>query len=410
MNKSELLGIKDYCTREFNDEQEYNNKKLGFPKSIIVRRGDVIDAIGFVYTNGSITHGGPGGGKENFDLQPEEYITKVTGRYTRNYFGASALTGITFITNKGRSFAVSCNKQGESSFSYNVNSDSGICCMFGGDSHHSDGTVFIACIGFYDLPISKGNEALEGYAMPVQNIHIVDHTYVHSFSNGAIVKKYGCHGREDGGKVICKGYGDITWAEKIAKPDGSAGIRYGIDGVCHQMANRILYPAGIIVSAASGYSLSSLIYGTYGHGEFNPDVLKTSTLLSIEGSPHFHKVKALHSELPKRSDMNINEQIYQEFKLLMEERLNKSVNLLDTSRDNQIKQIINSVQDRKKLLDNQLNKKEISNKIYATSINSLAQEMLDDFAKILSKEEFKQLFNISSSESILLIDPEQMSK
>ena len=44
---------------------------------------------------------------------------------------------------------------------------------------------------------------------------------------------------------------------------------YGIDGVCHQLANQILWASGarlppLTVSKARGYALSSFFYGTYG--------------------------------------------------------------------------------------------------------------------------------------------------
>jgi hypothetical protein len=44
---------------------------------------------------------------------------------------------------------------------------------------------------------------------------------------------------------------------------------YGIDGVCHQVANQVLYAAvgPLTVSAARGYTLSSALYGTYGRNE-----------------------------------------------------------------------------------------------------------------------------------------------
>ena len=42
------------------------------------------------------------------------------------------------------------------------------------------------------------------------------------------------------------------------------GIVYGVNGVCHQIANRILYPSSQIVSYARGYWLSVAIFGTYG--------------------------------------------------------------------------------------------------------------------------------------------------
>jgi len=45
---------------------------------------------------------------------------------------------------------------------------------------------------------------------------------------------------------------------------------YGVDGVCHQLANQVLYATGspgqppATVKAARGYGLSSFLYGTYG--------------------------------------------------------------------------------------------------------------------------------------------------
>lgn len=39
---------------------------------------------------------------------------------------------------------------------------------------------------------------------------------------------------------------------------------YGLDGVCHQVSNQILYPTGRNVRAARGYKLSTAIFGTFG--------------------------------------------------------------------------------------------------------------------------------------------------
>lgn len=56
---------------------------------------------------------------------------------------------------------------------------------------------------------------------------------------------------------------------------------YGIDGVCHQVSNQVLYvtstPAGgkpLIVSRARGYKLSSALFGTYGRREAEWDVVR----------------------------------------------------------------------------------------------------------------------------------------
>ncbi len=44
----------------------------------------------------------------------------------------------------------------------------------------------------------------------------------------------------------------------------SAGIVYGVNGVCHEIANRTLYFSGATVKGAKGYTLTRAFYGTYG--------------------------------------------------------------------------------------------------------------------------------------------------
>lgn len=67
--------------------------------------------------------------------------------------------------------------------------------------------------------------------------------------------------------------GDGSFAARVAVPNNDAadsGLRYGIDGVCHQMAKRILFSTAvdgqtpITVWGAKGYNLSILLYGEYG--------------------------------------------------------------------------------------------------------------------------------------------------
>jgi hypothetical protein len=76
---------------------------------------------------------------------------------------------------------------------------------------------------------------------------------------------WGCWGGKSGGTAFRQGQGSTRRADSIAEPNERAGITcYLVNGVCHQAANRILMPAGIIVSGARGYRLSQLLYGTYG--------------------------------------------------------------------------------------------------------------------------------------------------
>jgi len=61
------------------------------------------------------------------------------------------------------------------------------------------------------------------------------------------------------------GTGSTKRAEALAEPNERAGIKcYLINGVCHQSASRILFPAGITVRGARGYDVSEALFGTYG--------------------------------------------------------------------------------------------------------------------------------------------------
>jgi hypothetical protein len=95
-----------------------------------------------------------------------------------------------------------------------------------------------------------------------------DHTYVECGNGG---KAWSCWGGKTGGTAFNSGTGSTKRADCIAKPNERAGITcYLVNGVCHQAANRILLPAGILVTAARGYGVSSAIFGTYGKVGFWP--------------------------------------------------------------------------------------------------------------------------------------------
>lgn len=100
---------------------------------------------------------------------------------------------------------------------------------------------------------------LTGFAIPTL-AHAADHTYVTS-SDG---HQWGCWGRSKGGRPICSGTGNTLKADCLSHGASEAGITYGMDGFCHQMANRILCPAGITVVEARGYRVSFFMWGAYG--------------------------------------------------------------------------------------------------------------------------------------------------
>lgn len=116
-----------------------------------------------------------------------------------------------------------------------------------------------------------------------------DHTYVECGS-GAIGWK--CWGGKTGGIAFVTGSGSTNQANAIAEPNEKAGIScYLINGVCHQAANRILFPAQKLVIGARGYALSQAIFGPYGKagvgscgGKFNQHTGVTGDLPACIGT------------------------------------------------------------------------------------------------------------------------------
>jgi len=91
---------------------------------------------------------------------------------------------------------------------------------------------------------------------------LADHTYVKCANGG---KAWSCWGGKTGGTELRRGQGSTARADAIAGHDEKAGIRcYLVNGVCHQCANRILFPASITVRGARGYGISEIRFGTYG--------------------------------------------------------------------------------------------------------------------------------------------------
>lgn len=90
---------------------------------------------------------------------------------------------------------------------------------------------------------------------------LADHTYVECTEGVG----WSCWGGKTGGTALRSAQGSTARADAIAEPDERAGITcYAINGVCHQSANRVLWPAQVTVRGARGYKLSEAIYGPYG--------------------------------------------------------------------------------------------------------------------------------------------------
>lgn len=261
--------------------------------------------------------------------------------------------------------------------------------------------TIIGAVGYTVISLNQVGPCtgrLEGYriamAAPVQ---FLDHTYVHAKKDDYF-KAYGCHGRDKGGEIICSGTGNLMESDKIAGDDGEAGISYRITGVCHQIANRILSPAGITVYKAHGYSLSCFFYGEYGIGWFS----QLETMVDPVADSYFNKVREInlrYNRMEQTSETFANKSV-EEFILLAEMRIGKA-NCLDA---NALKGIIQYKCKEMELLQAKLVHNEISEQIYCEELNNLGYAVSDKMADIMSDEDFKALFDYEKGFRMALVD------
>jgi hypothetical protein len=279
---------------------------------------------------------------------------------------------------------------------------------------------------------------LTGYAVAITGLG-ADHTYVKSDNPPY---SWPCWGRDTGGKAICSGKGDATLANCISQSNSHAGIIYSITGVCHQTANRILYPAQVLVSKANGYGVSHLTYGTYGleppmvetfderledcHKKCNISHSKPLENRKMNGSSstedpeqaYLRKVMEIYAEaLNKSTDKDKNAPIAEtelisiqerDFRLMMELRFG---NAMEPNLTNQVlKQKFDLLKQKNKIDRNFLGD-DISVERYAQEGNELITETLRQIAETIGNEQFKTLFGISPPKgTFVLIDPAIVAK
>ena len=106
----------------------------------------------------------------------------------------------------------------------------------------------------------------------------LDHTY-HCAQKSGTTTCWSWTGGESGGSYVTNSAGYGNWSKsKCTSTNWGCRFVYGVQGVCHQEANRGLYTAGTKISACKGYWLSSALFGTYG-GWSNWLVCRTSCSL-----------------------------------------------------------------------------------------------------------------------------------
>jgi hypothetical protein len=266
-----------------------------------------------------------------------------------------------------------------------------------------------------------------------------DHTYVKC---GTGKKAWGCWGGKSGGTELRQGTGSTKRADKIAQPDEKAGIKcYLINGVCHQAANRILLPAGIIVRGARGYSVSEALFGTYGRvgmwpclSPFNQYPGITGDLPECVPTPTKEILQAAESRSLSTADkldwhyINGVLKLYGEAQTMLKARAVAADeaeefhvrlfmymaefhlgSMLDKKLSNKIRKVrINTERSRSKA-EKAYAGREMPPKEFVDAINRVTLDLQDEMANAMKAGQYESLFDLQPGERVILADPSIVS-
>ena len=264
---------------------------------------------------------------------------------------------------------------------------------------------------------------------------VADHTYVMCSTGNAA---WGCFGGTAGGHPLRQANGSTMRADRIAGQNGTGNLNcYLINGVCHQAANRILFPSGITVTGASGYSVSRSMYGIYGrpnglfgtcNSQFNkhhnvhgdlPDcvpvgIRQTGTTYSQEAGsvrPEYGQMGQDdiqgEIELYERANWEWSEELGVElFAHMVTSHLGLGISgHLETQLRN-----IRAVTERKRMeLDEVYHNEELDIIGYATGFDELTIAFQRQTADVLSAEQYVNLFGLGPENPVTLADPNIIS-
>ncbi len=239
------------------------------------------------------------------------------------------------------------------------------------------------------MPLSA-SATLEGYAIFAR---VPLHTYVRS-SCGAV---WGCWGSSTGGRSVCNGNGSSIQAACIEGGD-NAGIFYYVTGVCHQTANRILWPAGVVLpdGAHADIRSSYFLYDEYGKNFPGWPLWPDRANICSHGNsgPSSGTGSSSHSPSPRSSSMTFGFQQggpnpRSRMARLLEAGLGHSV---DLETCDQLIDLQAQLQTRQQELARLLLTKEIGRERYISELDRVMKDISSIGEKILGQSEFHKVF------------------
>ncbi len=224
----------------------------------------------------------------------------------------------------------------------------------------------------------------------------VDHTYV---SCPDINKTFTCFAMLGvGDRLINSDMGCYDVANRYRQPcvlPDTAGIfPYGIDGVCHQAANRFLLATNNRIqlnNQVGGYLLSVALYGAYGKSFplwyiryfYEPIIAQTMSAKLTEG------------------EMNLSEHdIISNAAYDLASPIIPNVNPMKLKEDN-----VDLLVEKDKVIDSGMRGEKMANKI-----NELVAVFTKNLASQLTDSEYQNMVGTQKGEEVLVVDPEIAAK
>lgn len=276
---------------------------------------------------------------------------------------------------------------------------------------------------------SQGDVQVWAGAVPVISIApgLADHTYVVAQHHDGHQQRWGCFGRDNGGRILNASYAQsgnldtytICFMASRSPCKWPAIPLYMVVGVCHQLANRGLYTAGTIVAGANAYGLSRWFFGTYGKAIRIPFIwqyrmynCQAQAHANIADMYSLKIVKAAYEPAKKSKEFLIFQSEYlpelkkaeakkdeeAEYKLMNQYRRQVVSWNLDEAkvRDNAKKAVLSYydgfVPKLEKLMEDRA-QETISGQEYLKQMDALLKDVQDSLKKLLIQKQYEQFTN-----------------
>lgn len=243
---------------------------------------------------------------------------------------------------------------------------------------------------------------------------------------------WSCWGGKTGGTAVREADGSTVRANAIAEPNERAGITcYGINGVCHQAANRILLSANITVMGVRGYQVSNALFGTYGRASiwpcrapFNqhptltgdlPDCIPPPTIISTptrsnlddEDARYLAGVLAIYGEFdrvfvavaPREERERFHLQL---FAHMVDFYLGSGLG----DRRPQLFEVRQGTEQRQQNVEEQVTSEGALSPRLIEEINGLTLDFQANLAQVTTDDEYERLLQLPKAERIVLLDPD----